>query len=84
MTRQQLGETLRHLRQSKNLTLEQVSERLEISYQYLGQIERGVNLLPIKICKKLSRLYAVELDYLIDLMGDVYKSELKIRLRKGG
>lgn len=35
------GETLRRTRKERGLTLEQLSDNINISYGYIGQIERG-------------------------------------------
>jgi transcriptional regulator with XRE-family HTH domain len=36
-----IGKQIRNLRTERHLTLEQLAERSEISYSYLGDIERG-------------------------------------------
>jgi transcriptional regulator with XRE-family HTH domain len=59
------GEFLRALRESRNLTLRQVEERVRVSNAYLSQIERGERGIPnLKILNKLAEVYGVSVEEL--------------------
>jgi len=61
------GEFLRALRESRDLTLRQVEERVHVSNAYLSQIERGERGVPnMKVLKKLAEAYGISMTELVD------------------
>ena len=50
--RKEIGNNIRLLRKSKMLTQEELGERAELSYKYIGEVERGtVNPSVDSLCK---------------------------------
>jgi transcriptional regulator with XRE-family HTH domain len=61
------GEFLRALRESRQLTLRQVDERVQVSHGYLSQVERGERGIPnLKTLKRLAEAYGVTVTELVD------------------
>ena len=60
-----LGKRIRKERLRLNLTQEQLSEDIEISTAYLGQIERGERSLTLDKLVKLANRLGVTVDYLM-------------------
>ena len=60
-----LGKRIRKERLRLNLTQEQLSEDIEISTAYLGQIERGERSLTLDKLVKLANRLGVTVDYLL-------------------
>jgi len=60
----EIGKRLRHLRENVGLTQDQLSERLKISNNYYGQVERSYKELSKQLAAKLAEFYSVTLDYL--------------------
>lgn len=56
---------IKHLRRTKGLTQEQLSERLNISVGYLGRLEAGQYGGSIDLLIDIAALFSVSLDYLI-------------------
>jgi transcriptional regulator with XRE-family HTH domain len=54
------GKAIRNLRQSKNLTLSEVAQRVRISYQQLQKYEKGVNRLSIDKLYEISKFLGIE------------------------
>ncbi|WP_027179843.1 helix-turn-helix domain-containing protein [Maridesulfovibrio bastinii] len=48
-----IGQNLRTLRKDLHLSQQQMAERADISYKYLGEIERGVVNLSVEILMKI-------------------------------
>jgi transcriptional regulator with XRE-family HTH domain len=55
------GAALRHLRKEKGYTLEELSERAEISLSYLSHIERGTRQAPLTTLEILARILGINL-----------------------
>lgn len=60
-----LGKRIREERLRLNLTQERLSEEIEISTAYLGQIERGERSLTLDKLVKLANRLGVTVDYLL-------------------
>ncbi|MBR0898889.1 cupin domain-containing protein [Bradyrhizobium tropiciagri] len=58
-----IGGQLRDLRKLKNLTLQEVARKADISVGYLSQIERNQSKLPIGVLKKLSDVLGVHMNW---------------------
>jgi len=65
-----LGNTLRHVRRRKNLTLRAVQEITGISNAYLSQVETGKIISPSpNVLFKLAKLYGTSYEQLLSLAG---------------
>ena len=58
---QQVGQRLRHLRQVRGYTQEQLAERIEISPKYLSSIERGAENPTLNLLSRLAQGLQVDL-----------------------
>ena len=76
-----IGEQLRELRQVKNLTLREVSERAGISVSYLSQLERNQSRLPIGVLKKISDALGVHMNWFFQRTGDGDATERDVVVR---
>ena len=76
-----IGEQLRELRQVKNLTLRQVSEKAGISVSYLSQLERNQSRLPIGVLKKISDALGVHMNWFFQRTGDGDATERDVVVR---
>ena len=70
-----LGLRLRELRKSKNLTMEQLSERIKKSHNFLGNIERGESVPSLKTLIALANELEVSADVLLQDYLNVYADE---------
>ncbi len=61
-----LGNKLKKLRESNNLSRKQVAERVGITESSIGLYETGVRIPSLTTLVKLSAQYKVSLDYLVD------------------
>lgn len=61
----QVGKRVRHARQAKGLTLEQVAEAAETSVQFLTQVEKGEQCMTIIKFSHLAQTLGVSCDYLL-------------------
>lgn len=59
----QIGEKLRNLRESKNMTTRQVGEAIGVAHSYISMIENG-KVPSLDKIKKLCDLYQVPISYL--------------------
>lgn len=60
-----IGKRLRDFRLSKNLTMRQVSETLNIHYTYVSKMEKG-RVPSLKILKEVTTLYEITLPELFE------------------
>ena len=74
-----LGNRIRQLRKENNLTQEVLAEEIDLSYTYLGQVERGVRGVNLHNLIKIANRFNVSLDYLLsehlnnDISDDIDK-----------
>lgn len=61
-----VGPRIRHLRQQLNLTQEQLGERAELHYSYIGQVERGDKMPSLRSLKKLAAALNVDVNYFFE------------------
>lgn len=73
MEMKKTGELLRQLRKEKGMTQKQAAECLQISDRTVSKWERGAGMPDVSFWKKLSVLYGVEIDKILD--GDLQKKE---------
>ena len=62
-----VNEKIRLIREAKGLTQEQVAEKLEMSPNAYGNIERGENDPKLSKLQKIAEIFEVELAELVDL-----------------
>ena len=72
-----IGDRIKEIRKKRGLTQEQLAEKLDISVQFVGQIERGLKLPSMPVFIKLVEILNVSSDYLLrdsvstgQLLGD--------------
>lgn len=61
-----VGTRIRSLRQQLGLTQEQLGERAELHYSYIGQVERGDKMPSLRSLKKLAAALNVDLHYFFE------------------
>jgi transcriptional regulator with XRE-family HTH domain len=81
-----LGTRLRHERLKKDLTQEQLAEKVDVSHAYIGQIERGERSLTLDTLIRLSNELGVTVDELlsdsIEISNEHYLNRIKQILLK--
>ena len=65
MTKLTMGDRIKEIRKKNSLTQEQLAEKLDISVEYVSQIERGMKIPSMQIFIKLVEVLDVSADYLI-------------------
>ena len=60
-----MGDRIKEARKQQRLTQEQLAERLDISVEFVGQIERGLKLPSMQVFIKLIEALNVSADYLL-------------------
>lgn len=75
-----LGDKIKHLRKSMNLTQEQICKKIGIAQSTLGMIESNRRPAGRKTLKKLADFFGVTIDYLLDDEGTelTYKDQKSI------
>lgn len=76
-----VNEKIRLIREAKNLTQEQVAEKLGISQSAYGDIERGENDPKLSKLQKIAELFEMQLSELVDLSE---RGTLSINFNKQG
>lgn len=63
-----MREWLRNVRKAKNMTQQEVADKLELSRQYYAMIEKGERQMPLdmQLASKISRLFDITLDQIVD------------------
>jgi transcriptional regulator with XRE-family HTH domain len=81
----QLGGRLRSLRISLGLTQEQLAERANLHYSYIGQVERGEKTPSLRTLKRLAEAMHTRVEYLVgetptyeDQTGDLRRELLAL------
>lgn len=60
-----MGDRIKEIRKQRGLTQEQLAEALDISVEYVSQIERGMKIPSMQIFIKLVEVLDVSADYLL-------------------
>ena len=60
-----MGDRIKEARKEKGFTQERLAERLDISVEFVGQIERGLKLPSMQVFIKLIEVLNVSADYLL-------------------
>lgn len=76
----EVGERIRELRNSFNMSREKFSEMIDISDVFLGQIERGERSLSIKTLKKIVKFTGCSTDYI--LFGNDKNNSTTTKIKK--
>lgn len=62
-----IGKVIKELRKEKELTQEQLAEKLQISRPALGHYETGRIEVPNELLPKIAKFFGVTIDYLFEL-----------------
>lgn len=65
MNKLAMGDRIKEARKNKKLTQEQLAEQLDISVEFVGQIERGLKMPSMQVFVKLIETLNVSADYLL-------------------
>ncbi|WP_134702519.1 helix-turn-helix domain-containing protein [Ammoniphilus sp. YIM 78166] len=77
-----LGRELKRLRELRGLTLEEASNRVEITRQYLSMLEKGQRKsASFDIMNRISEIYDVPMDYLRKFIAESAKELTEEELR---
>lgn len=69
----ELHEKLKGLREDHDLTLKDIADVLNTSYQYYQKYEKGLHPIPVHHLKTLCLFYKVSADDLLDLPKGLHK-----------
>jgi transcriptional regulator with XRE-family HTH domain len=61
-----IGKKIRQIRQKQNLTQEELGEKANLHYSYIGQMERGDKIPSLKTLNKIAKALNVGLDYILE------------------
>ena len=65
MDKLNMGNRIKEIRKRNGLTQEQLAERLDLSVEFVGQIERGLKLPSMQVFIRLIEVLNVSADYLL-------------------
>ena len=74
------GERIKRLRTGRELTQEQLAEKINVSRTYIVKIENGLQIGPIEIAIELAMFFDVSMDFLL-LGKENYRGDRKQCLR---
>ena len=74
------GERIKRLRTGRELTQEQLAEKINVSRTYIVKIENGLKIGPIEIAIELAMFFDVSMDFLL-LGKENYRVDRKQCLR---
>ena len=74
------GERIKRLRTGRDLTQEQLAEKINVSRTYIVKIENGLQIGPIEIAIELAMFFDVSMDFLL-LGKENYRVDRKQCLR---
>jgi transcriptional regulator with XRE-family HTH domain len=73
----QLGKRIQALREQRGLTVQELADRADTTYQSIWRIERGAQLDPsVALMRGIARALGVGVDHLINMFGRDEESEL--------
>lgn len=73
--RKKFGLRLRYLRREKDLTQEQLAEAIDVSSEFLSNIERGINAPSFKTLEKLAKALHVSVKEFFDFDSKLLRGE---------
>ncbi len=77
-----IGRDIRAIRQSKGMTLTEMSEKLGRSIGFLSQVERGISVLSTEELRQVAQLFEVPLSWFL-VLSDVSEAERGLITRSG-
>ena len=80
LMREALGETLRELRRTENLTLREVSAKARVSLGYLSEVERGQKEASSELLGSICQALAIELSSVMLTVSEKLAAEEAARL----
>ena len=80
MDQKKIGRFLKELRKEKDITQEQLAEKINVSRTYIVKIENGLQIGPIEIAIELAMFFDVSMDFLL-LGKENYRVDRKQCLR---
>ncbi|MFD3158533.1 helix-turn-helix domain-containing protein [Haloimpatiens sp. FM7330] len=72
-----IGRKIKELRMSKNLTLKELSEKVNLSIGFLSQLERGLTNVAVDSLEKIADALSVELTYFFSIPKSSNESILR-------
>lgn len=73
-----LGEKIKEIRKSKNISQESLAGMLKINRNYLSRIETGKSEPTATILKQIAEIFNLDLNTLLDINTDILKNNEKI------
>ena len=74
-----LGDKIKEIRKSKNISQEQLANMLKINRNYLSRIETGKSDPNSTILKQISEIFNIDLNTLLDINTDKLANSEKIK-----
>lgn len=65
MNRLTMGDRIKETRKKQSLTQEQLAEKIDVTLEYISQIERGLKIPSMQVFIKLVEVLDVSADYLL-------------------
>ncbi len=66
MDQEKIGKVIKDLRKRNNMTQQDLASKLGVTYQAVSKWENGKNIPDIAILKDISRMFDIDLNYLLD------------------
>lgn len=60
-----MGDRIREIRKKRGMTQEQLAEKIDVTLEYVSQIERGLKMPSMQVFVKLVEVLDVSADYLL-------------------
>ncbi len=73
-----LGEKIKEIRKSKNISQENLAGMLKVNRNYLSRIETGKSEPTSTILKHIAEIFNIDLNTLLDINTDILKDSEKI------
>lgn len=73
-----LGEKIKEIRKSKNISQESLAGMLKVNRNYLSRIETGKSEPSSTILKHIAEIFNIDLNTLLDINTDILKKQEKI------
>jgi len=74
MNQEKIGKLIKEIREKNHLTQGELADKLGVTYQAVSKWENGKNIPDIAILKRISELYDVDINTLLDLKKEKKKS----------
>ena len=73
MNQEKIGKLIKEIREKNHLTQGELADKLGVTYQAVSKWENGKNIPDIAILKRISELYDVDINTLLDLKKEKKK-----------